>query len=53
MDAWVVDPTGKEVWRRANIRVGDPFSIAVLGPRVRNLEHCCWSSLVQDTAEAL
>jgi hypothetical protein len=35
IDASVVDPAGQEVWRRNNIRGGDPFSFPANGPRVR------------------
>ena len=42
MDAWVLDPAGQEVWRRAAVHGGDPFSFAAQGPRVRQ---GCASSL--------
>ena len=40
VDAWVLDPNGQKVWRRADTRGGDPFSFAVQGARVRQPEHC-------------
>ena len=39
VDAWALDPMGLEVWLRTDTRGGDPFSFAVQGPRVRDLEH--------------
>jgi len=53
VDVWVLDPSGQEVWRRANIRGGDPFSFAVLGPRVREPERFSWLRLEHIIAEAL